>query len=300
MRPSTSENFEDVYLRTSFLKKMKTEKKEVFEAYMSHHLWTINVQSGKFFSKNATHFKTIGFGIQDIKSFCMFQLWVFLECHSLFVNAKAMDAFLNLRKKKYPDRTGYPTEKEILAKDRSNFMSFIAQRFSVFIRVAKQKKRNVRGAKEVSSFYIKTDKSVSVPRDLIALNHELYGYEKVGAKEYRELKKRLGKKLKNEDFVLDKKEYLYIYSDPPITSLEALSTVHNPDNSMYFWRPDMLAEYEENLISKEASHERLKNYKKASKNQKIEMLMARKKELTPEDSRVIMLIDQKLMELNGV
>jgi len=297
-RPTTSDNFEDVYLRSTYLGRIDHSVPSRFNELYNIYATSIKSIGGRFCSKNHVLFRSMGFDHEDVISFCEVQAWSYISNFSIITKPEAMEKFLVKRKSDYPDRPDL-TSDEIRRKDNSNFMTFLTQRLSDLVRVFKQKNRNIRGTKEISSFYLKTKQAQDVTQELIVEDPEKYGFIQLTKKDVLDLKKRVGPKFKYADFSFEGHSYIYISYVPSLSKLDVVAALNDPHSNLFYMSPDAIMEYEENAISSLLADIKIKEFSSAPKSEKIQILKDRKKQLTQEDIRVKMMIDKKIMELTG-
>jgi hypothetical protein len=298
-------NFEDIYLKTSYLKKIKNGDENFMNMY-SIFAKSVHKIGGKFFAKNIGLLSSAGFGLDDVESFCAVQAWSYIELYSLQTNPEALQRFIAKRKTDYPERK-FLTNIEICKKDSSNFMSFLSQRLSEFVRICRIKNRNIKGSRETQGFYIKEGPQDNSPiSDFVRNSPEDYGYRKLTNMEVLDLKKEIGSSSIYRDLRVKDRFYLYVMDHSRTSIIEYDKSAANSNgviesmkDNFFYKNPEEIIEIHESFITDAKAMEYKKSYYGKTKNQKIKVLKKRKKELTGDENHIRLLIDKKIMELSG-
>jgi hypothetical protein len=299
-RKNAHEHFEDVYLRSSYLERIKPEQTGLFSQFHHEYKNTIDILALRYYRRNTSFFKTVGFEPKDIYNFCNIQAWSFIENFSIVANDSAMRSFLRKRAEKYSDRDYPPTAEEITKKDKSNFIFFLNQRLSDLVRISKAKIRNIRGTKEISSFFEQINPNLDTELVLeIARDPKKYGYRELSNTEVVALKKEMKKDFRYEDFSHKSKKYKYISYKNFLSKDDAVDLFHGPHTNMFYLRPDQFSEFEDELAQSEKITMMVSEFKSLRSEDKIKVLKQRKKALPSSEKKLKSIINQKIVELSG-
>lgn len=222
---TTSDNFEDAYLRLGYAKNVN---KDIPLALFKIHERTVSYKSFVGFMANKSMSMVMGFEKEDFESVARFHLASYLSSMSLLIECKARQDFIQTYKKRHGE-FAFPTDEDFVKKDISNFMAFVGQRMSDLNRVVVQKAQNVFGSKVIRKLYrmspiakeIQTDVFISMDDSDLAKQ----GYYAVTKNKERDIIKKAGGKYRVLDtFEVDGEMYRKVFHTPEMfTYLEDIS-----------------------------------------------------------------------------
>jgi hypothetical protein len=178
-----NDDFENIYLRHEFLKKIK----EVNVKDIKKFNGIINATAYLMHNKYKFNFDKVGFDVDDIVSISKIYAIGYLNSYSLNNNPIQMDKFVNKYKNLY---NKIPSQSQIEATERNQLINFLRQKLHHCSVVCNRKAKNIIVDKDIHIIVAKTDKSIPVCDNIIATNYKKFGYRKVTRKEFEKAKLR--------------------------------------------------------------------------------------------------------------
>jgi hypothetical protein len=197
---STKDQFELTYLRWRYFMRAENPPTDLIKKY-EKAAYKVAKES---FNKNYDSMKNSGLEIEDACNIALVHLVSYLGCFSLQYSEHGRSKVEE--KKKNEDLS----DSEIQRKDLSNLMTFIEQRMKDFVRVFKQKNKNILGEKSVAVLFQLVDKESPCSDQELLRAPKRYGYRKVSASLYKEIKRKLGSYPQVGRFVLGDTVYRYV------------------------------------------------------------------------------------------
>jgi len=180
-RASYKEDFEAIYLRHDYLRKVDTFDSK----WIQKHQGVIKVTANKMFEKLSPNFDLVGFDLDDIISITGAYTLSFMGLYSFETNQELKDRFID----KYFKRNGRnPSEEELERIDRNNLIDFLRQKIQYCSAICERKSRNIKVGRERNGIFAETSNSKKSTDELIMDNYKEFGYRKVSAKEFEECK----------------------------------------------------------------------------------------------------------------
>lgn len=184
------DDFELCYLRHQYLRKVDyNPTPEQMKPYQR----IIEYMSRNTYYTYRYLFSTIGMGLEDIISTSRVHIVSFVGLFEFdqVRNREEYDSFVIAFGKNRKTLGLYPTDKDVMDKNKANFTLFMKQRMEDLVRICKQKAKNIKGFKvdEYVPFY----GPEAPPEHLHKLleDHEVYGYRKCDAVAFKAIKKRM-------------------------------------------------------------------------------------------------------------
>ena len=200
--------------------------------------------SDKIYLRNIGVFKTVGIEMDDLANIARVHTVSFISMGGLIENPALMIKFRLDHKKKYGQESE-PGKMDIFRKEAYNLSRFLNQRIQEVAKFSKIKNANIRGTKNCKKFYV-GDPSRS-PTDNDLFNYpEVYGYEKITEKLFKELVKENDAKGKKEFLNKDNQMVRAVYVKGSILTGQDIEDMGiDPRDNSYYKDP------EDNMIARE-------------------------------------------------
>jgi hypothetical protein len=257
----SSNEFELCYLRHQYFRRVKYNPTA---ADMVPYKRIVKYMAQRTFYTYQGLFHLVGMTLEDICSVGDVHLVNFLGLFEIS-ETKNTDKYLAFKIIFGRLKKREPNSEDILNKNKANFTLFMKQRMEDFVRICRQKAKNIKGTRvdEYSPFYGPNPP----PADLYKLleDNELYGYKKLDMVQYRAIRKKVKAKI-NEIFIFAGSYYVTVPLDQRnVTVLDLAGAGLDPHESEHNQNPEQLYFKQE---SENVFDFRVKEYKNSSKEDK--------------------------------
>lgn len=233
MKIDCQDYFELVYIRHRYFRNSTNPKPERLAEFEE---MICNI-SYKFFSKNYQLFNEVGFEIEDIRNIARIHTISFISMGGLIENPDKMKDFTKRHKKKY-GKNSEPGKMDIFRKECYDLARFLNQRLQDFVRNCKSKNKNIRGTSNEQIYFIGSAKRN--PSDIeLAKYPEVYGYEKISKKRYKELQQKNNAKDKMKFMHNNNQIVRAVYLTGEHLSVSDIKDIGlDPRDNLYYGNPE--------------------------------------------------------------
>lgn len=278
------DNFEDVYIRTDYMKRAKN----MDDKYIKQFAGVIHTTAKIMYEKTKPTFDKVGFDYMDIVFIANLYTLYYMSLYSIEnveKERKKFDKYFENKNGKGKKPKAYDIEKA----DRSRLIKFLRDKLSHCSVVCARKARNIIGGTDRKGYFAFTDKSESASDEMIISDYKKYGYRKVTVNEFKEARKK-AKEL-GSSTIFDKNGYeikfIQIFSTPIsvddyYTISYEESTNRNPEDIMISIESEKFLEKAKNNFNKMDEQDKKEVLKKFINNNKgdsslkTELQLARK------------------------
>lgn len=240
MKIDCQDYFELVYMRHRYFRNSTNPEPERL-ARFEEMLCNI---SDKFFISNYQVFNEVGFEMEDLRNIARVHTVSFISMGGLAENPDKMEQFLKRHKKKY-GQDSEPDDMDIFKYECYNLARFLNQRMQEVARNSKSKNKNIRGTINQEVFFIGSPKRDPSDIDL-ATYPEVYGYERISKRRFKELVKENDAKGKKRFLAKNNQMIRAVYLTGDHLSARDMSDLGlDPRDNLYYGNP------EDNLIQME-------------------------------------------------
>ncbi len=200
MKSTFSSDFEAIYLRHDYLRKIDSKKINI-DIY-NKFLHISSITANLIYNRHKFNFNKVNFTLEDIVSIANVYLYIYLGLYSIQNNpeirAKKTISFYKYMEKKY---SNYTPEKQLELMDRDLLISFLKQKLYHCSIVCSRKGRNIIIGKDHHFAIAETIASKEASMNSLPIEYKKLGYRKVFSKELKEIKKN---KQNNQQTLIDK------------------------------------------------------------------------------------------------
>jgi hypothetical protein len=210
LKPTFNSDFEAVYLRHDYLKRIDPSKVDMKEYNKFLKISTI---TGKMmYEKYKFNFNKVSFSEDDVVCVANVYLYSYLGLYSIRSNpgTKTNKCYLDNYRQKYGR---YPSEEEIEHRERNTLINFLRQKLQHYSTLCSRKARNIVIGKDIRIAVAETKDSQNVSQGALHSEYKKFGYRKITAKELKEAKQ-IAMENKAEN-LFDKFGYKIIEIDMP-------------------------------------------------------------------------------------
>jgi hypothetical protein len=197
------DNFESLYLRCDYLKKLNSYDVESIKKYKP----IVNTTAYIMYDKLKFIFDKVGFDVDDIVQITNSYLLAYMGLYSFKHNKELFNRYVLKYKEKWGQDTE-PPQSEIDRVERNNLIYFLRQRLQHCSTICERKGRNIKIEKTLHRAFAETDLSKPADEETIMGHYKEFGYRKVTCKEFNEAKKRA--KLNHSKLLMDEQGYRII------------------------------------------------------------------------------------------
>lgn len=261
---SYKDDFELCYLRHRYLRRVDYNPTE---EEMSPYMDIVRKQSLHTFYVYNNLFKTVGFEAEDMVNVGRVFLTEFIGLFSLEKMDKKHSDFVNSNMR---NKGAEPTSQDILNKNKADVTTFLKQRLQDFVRICKQKARDIKGV-PTNDFYAYYGKDAP-PSDLRLLveDHVKFGFRKIDPASFRTIRKRMKVNSHNKPFEFAGLWYVSVIAERrTLSSVDFTGADMDPYDNIHNKDPERLLLEKD---SEENFHRKRKNFKRLPVDKQLSIM----------------------------
>jgi hypothetical protein len=233
MKIDCQDYFELVYIRHRYFRNSTNPEPERLAEFEE---MICNI-SDKFFIRNYQVFNEVGFEMEDVRNVTRIHTISFISMGGLAENPDKMEQFRVRHKKKY-GQDSEPDRMDIFRKECYDLARFLNQRLQDLTRNCKSKNKNIRGTMNEQIYFIGSAKRDPSDIDL-ARYPDVYGYERISKKRYKELQKENDAKGKSKFLSKDNQIVRAVYlTGNHLSAADIQDLGLDPRDNLYYGNPE--------------------------------------------------------------